>query len=887
LLDTLVVVLAASPALARLLQSDRRAVAVLRGLDERDEPDTADADGLIEWSRREMLRIAARDLTGLDDLETVGRNLALMADAVLAGARSLSGAPAEGIAVVAMGKAGALELNYASDVDIVLAGEGDPRQMLALARRAFRVDLNLRPEGRDGPVVRSLDSYLAYWAKWAKAWERQALLKARPVAGPEELCAAFAEAAGAVVWDEPFSAEDLRELRRMKARAEGEVTRRGLATREIKRGPGGIRDVEFSVQLLQLIHGHRDAALRPPATLPALGELSRAGYVAADDAAGLESAYRFLRVVENRLQLAEGQQTHTVPADRDARQWLARVLGMRDDAASAAVDRFDTELRRQQAATRAVHERLFFRPLLEAFSARGGPAPLGPLISPEAAGQRLAAFGFSDTERARAALVELTRGLTRSSRLMQALLPLMLEWQSLTPDPDLGLLGLRRLAEAPASRREAIAAFRDSPEVARRVCVLLGTTPLLHEPLRRDPALIARLAAPDGLVARRRADLLEQATQTVAWRNDLAHRQNGMARFKAGEEATVMAADILGEASVDSVGSWLAELAEAVLQASLEAIEPQVPLALIGMGRLGGSELSYASDLDVLIVLGSPAGGASSSAGGTSSPAGGAASPAGATPSPGSRAASAAEAALGVTDAERFLRFVNGDTPARRIYPLDLRLRPEGRHGVLARSLEGYAQYYRTRAGVWERQALLRAKAVAGDAELAASFLALAADVTLGSPLGEDEVREIRRMKARVETERLPPGEDPEFHLKLGPGSISDVEWTVQLLQLQNGVSGPATLAALEDLAARDVLTEPDAFALAESYRYCELLRNRLHLVQASSSDALPSAPEKLALLARSLDTHPSELRDRYRQVTRRARRVTERLFYGIPREGR
>ncbi|HTX00908.1 MAG TPA: bifunctional [glutamine synthetase] adenylyltransferase/[glutamine synthetase]-adenylyl-L-tyrosine phosphorylase [Acidimicrobiales bacterium] len=861
LLTTVVAVLGASPALGRLLQSDPVALEVLRELDIPvalptlpSDPAAGDGPGeLAAWSRRELLRIAARDLTGLDALEPVGRNLAAMADGVLTGARALAEGSAEGLAIVAMGKAGACELNYASDVDLLLAGEGDPRPMLDIARLCFRVDLNLRPEGRDGPLVRSLDSYRAYWQSWAQAWERQALLKARPVAGPPELCAAFAEAAAELVWGERLGPDDVRELRRMKMRAEADVARRGLSAREIKRGPGGIRDVEFSVQLLQLIHGHDDEALRLPATLPALRELSRAGYVAHDDASTLESAYRFLRAVENRLQLAEGQQTHVVPADPDARHWLGRVLGLLDDPAASAAERFDGELRRWQAMARAVHQRLFFRPLLEAFTGKLGQPPLEPQLSLEAAGERLAAFGFADTERARTALVELTRGMTRSSRLMQSLLPLMLEWQSLTPDPDLGLLGLRRLAAAPAARRDAIAAFRDSPEVARRVCTLLGTTPLVHEPLRRDPALIARLAAADGLAPRSRLDLLEQADETISWRNDTTQRQQAMSRLKSAEEAVVIAADVLGEADVDDVGRRLAELAEAVLAASLRAVGPRTSLAVIGMGRLGGSELSYASDLDLLLVLASPDGGPPS----------------------------AAEAALGEGDAERLLRFVNGETPARRIYTLDLRLRPEGRHGVLARSLEGYATYYRSRAGVWERQALLRARPVAGDATLAAAFIELARTVTLGEALTDDEMREIRRMKARIETERVPAGEDPEFHLKLGPGSISDVEWTTQLLQLRHRVPGTVTLAALDALVDAGAIEGGDAAALADSYRYCELLRNRLHLVQATTSDALPSAPDKLAVLARSLGAHPSELRERYRQLTRRARRVTERLFYG------
>ena len=854
LLSSLVAVLSASPALGRLLQTDPAALGVLRDLNDQPAPPIADVAELVAWKNRELLRIAARDLGGLDPLEEVGSRLSRMADAVLESARALAGVAGEGLAIVAMGKAGAVELNYASDVDVVFVGEGDPRLVLDVARRAFRVDTGLRPEGRSGPLVRTLQSYVVYWARWAQAWERQALLKARPASGPTELCGAFESAATEAVWGHRFTADDLRQLRNMKARAEGEITRRGLAEREIKRGPGGIRDVEFSIQLLQLIHGHKDVALRRPATLDALEEMARGGYIAMTDAESLEAAYRFLRTVENRLQMTEGQQVHTVPAEAQERRWLARVIGFADHPDATAEERFDAELRHHRATARAIHERLFFRPLLEAFTAHDGPEPLGPTLPPEVAGERLAAFGFVDSDRARAALIDLTQGLTRASRLMQALLPLMLQWLSLTPDPDLGLSSLRRLmGRSGAHRDRVIALFRESPEAARRACVLLGTSSLLGERLRRDPWLLPRLVAAGGLEPRSRDELIAQAVTTVEWRTELRHRQSGLRLFKTTEEATIMAADLLEGAGVAEVGHRLSDLADATIEAALVAVEPAVPLAVIAMGSFGGAELIYPSDLDLLFVSGGPGDSSGASAGDTT----------------------VAEA-----DATRLLRLLNGDTPVRRIYLVDVSLRPEGRDGPLARSLYGFANYYRRWAGTWERQALLRARPVAGNEDLGRRFMELARTVT-AEPLSDEEVREIRRMKARIESERIPANEDPDFHLKLGRGSLSDVEWTAQLLQLHAKVYEPATLDALNALVAAGALAEEDARSLADSFRFCQRLRNRLFLVQGAASDSLPTAPDRLATLARSLDMTPSALRDRYRQVTRRARRVTERLFYG------
>ncbi|MGH2719156.1 MAG: putative nucleotidyltransferase substrate binding domain-containing protein, partial [Actinomycetota bacterium] len=298
------------------------------------------------------------------------------------------------------------------------------------------------------------------------------------------------------------------------------------------------------------------------------------------------------------------------------------------------------------------------------------------------------------------------------------------------------------------------------------------------------------------------------------------------------------------------VGASLAALAEAALQAARDTIDGEVGLAVIGMGRLGGAQLSYASDLDILVV---------------------------------SAATSPAEDAAANGEVESLLRLVQGPTPVTRLYTVDLGLRPEGRSGALSRTIEGYRSYYEQWAKTWERQALIRARPVAGDAELGARFMAMVEPWVWG-PLTTEQVREVRRMKARIERERIPPREDPQFHLKLGKGSLSDVEWTVQLLQLTHGVRGQNTLTALAALEEAELISRPDAEALAESYRFCERTRNRLALINSlrgTGWDSLPADGNELAQLARSLGTTGPKLRDRYRQVTRRARVVMERLFYG------
>ncbi|MHB8681368.1 MAG: bifunctional [glutamine synthetase] adenylyltransferase/[glutamine synthetase]-adenylyl-L-tyrosine phosphorylase [Acidimicrobiales bacterium] len=843
--EAVVAVAGASNVLGRLLVADPGALDVLDDLG-RDAPwDGGDPAALSRSKRLALLHIAARDLLGLDSLDTVGAALARLGGRVLEDAIGIAGDGEDGgMAIVGMGKLGGAELNYASDVDVLFVSaqeDGAPRAraVLDVARQCFRVDVALRPEGRAGSLTRTVDSYRSYWSRWASAWEFQALLKARPVAGDGELGAEFARAAQEALWGRTFSADELAELRAMKARAEALVDRRGLAGRELKVGPGGIRDIEFAVQLLQLVHGRRDEAIRERSTLGALAELAAAGYVSPEDGAALAEHYRFLRTVEHRLQLVEEEQTHAVPTGIEARRRLARVLGFEDAPGRDGVGAFDDALRRHQSAVRAIHERLFFRPLLEAFAA---DAPTG-----EAVDRSLAAFGFADAARTRAAVQELAGGLTRSSRLMAQLLPLLLDWLSLTPDPDLGLLGLRNLVVHPHHRSLLVTTFRESPEAARRLCLLLGSSRWLAEALQRNPELVAALDDDDALAPPPSASLAQDAVARTGRAGDDEGARAQLVRLRQDQLVRIAARDLLGIDDVAETGASLSALFEGLLEAAVETVSGGAPFCVIGMGRFGGAELAYASDLDVLFVHG-----------------------------PG-----------GEEVGERLLQLVHGPVPASRAATLDLGLRPEGAQGRLSRDVEGYRLYFSRWAQTWERQALLRARVVAGDRALGEALLAAAGEFVWERPFGEDEVAEIRRMKARIERERISSREDPQFHLKLGRGSLSDVEWTVQLLQLRHHLPGTATMRALDALEAAGAVRPGDAADLRRSYVFCERTRNRLHLVQAlpgggRGGDSLPTHAHELSRLARSLSTTPAALRDDYRRVTRRARRVTERLFYGL-----
>jgi [glutamine synthetase] adenylyltransferase / [glutamine synthetase]-adenylyl-L-tyrosine phosphorylase len=878
LASAVIAVAAASPWLGRVCATEPGALDVLADLDGTHsgaEPGLAvesagsygalsPGAGLARAKRLGVLRIAARDLLGLDTVEDVGSRLAQLASSLLQQTWDLTldpGLPPDGggLAVIGMGKLGGGELNYSSDVDVLLvspssSGPGiapDPRTFLDLARRAWRVDLDLRPEGRAGPLTRSLASYQAYWDRWAETWEFQSLLKARAVAGNATLGSAFGQEAASRVWGRPFGSDDLRQVRRLKGRAEQAVKRQGLADRELKRGKGGIRDIEFAVQLLQLVHGRTDPSLRSPATVAALWALAAGGYIAPEDATTLAAAYDFLRTVEHRLQLYEDLQVHTLPQQHEALVRLARVLGYRDELSASAVSQFEFELRRHRTNVRWIHERLFFRPLLESFTSSATPADT-QLLTSEAVVDRLQAFGFTDADRTFQAVRELTRGFSRTSQLMTQMLPMLLDWLSAASNPDVGLLGLRTLATGTHRRDQLTALCRESPEAARRLCQLLGTGPSFTRAFQRQPDLLAGLATGETLADHSRAELDDRAFRSLTWRSGEGAVEQGLRRFTNSETLRISARDVLEFADVDATGAALADLAESVVDAALRIVDPPFPFAVIGMGRLGGRELAYSSDLDLLFVYEAPDGWAP-----------------------------AAAAAQAEASAMSLVRLLSGVTPATGLYRIDTALRPEGRQGPQARSLDAYAAYYQRWAQVWERQALLRGRTIAGDAGLRRRFEYLAGEFVWNHGFGPFEIREIRRTKARIERERVPPSDDPKFHLKLGPGSLSDIEWTAQLLQLQHGVRETGTVAALDVLVRRGVIATEDHRVLVEAYRFCAHTRNRLALVRDGTVDSLPTPGSQLTALARSLGTTGSGLRDEYQRRTRRARRVVERLFYG------
>ncbi|WP_018353452.1 bifunctional [glutamine synthetase] adenylyltransferase/[glutamine synthetase]-adenylyl-L-tyrosine phosphorylase [Longispora albida] len=783
--------------------------------------------------RRALLRIAADDLTGTADTEATMAALSTLADDTLGAALGQH----EGLAVMAMGKCGAGELNYVSDVDVIFVAEGDLNEagrnaaemMAKCAAAAWPVDAGLRPEGRSGPLVRTLASHAAYYRKWAHTWEFQALLKARFATGDAELGRAWLDDVTPMVWragDRPNIVEDVRAMRR---RVEAH-NRDG--EREIKLGPGGLRDIEFSVQLLQLVHGRADESLRAAATLPALRALTAGGYVGRADGETLERAYLFLRTVEHRLQLQRLRRTHTVPADEAGLSWLARSLGL-------STEKFGTEWRQHAREVRRIHEKLLYRPLLEAV-ARVPTA--GLRLTPEAAGERLAILGFADPPGALRHIESLTGGVSRSAAIQRTLLPVLLDEWSGAPVPDQGLLAYRQVSEKLGATPWYLRLLRDEGPVALRLARLLGLSRYVTELLGRDPEALRLLADDAELVPRTKEALLTGMDAAVA-RHTSAETAIAALRAQRRRELIRLAfADLLGFLDPVTAGRALSDVTEAVLDAGLRICQPGGRFAIIGMGRLGGAEQSFGSDADVLFVC-----------------------------DPG-------EEAGGLRVAEQLRALFSAPSPDPPLV-IDAGLRPEGRQGPLCRSLTAYRQYYDRWSQAWEAQALLRARPVAGSAELGAEFIAAADRVRYPSGgLTREQVTEIRRIKARVDSERLPRGADPATHVKLGRGGIADIEWTVQLAQLRHGIRGTSTLDAL----ARMDIAETEKTDLRDAWLLASRIRNALMLIRGRPSDQLPRHGTELAGVVRALGRtgDPQVFLDEYLRTARHARQVVERVFY-------
>jgi [glutamine synthetase] adenylyltransferase / [glutamine synthetase]-adenylyl-L-tyrosine phosphorylase len=852
-------------------------------------------DALRVAYRRNLLGIAALDLTAeraVDELPPTAAALADLAaaalEAALVIAREEVGPSADAcrFAVIGMGKCGGRELNYVSDVDVIFVAEpasghaADETAALAvgtqLATALMRacsvataegtlwpVDAALRPEGKNGPLVRTVASHLQYYQRWAKTWEFQALLKARAVAGDGDLGHEYLDAVRPLVWEAASREHFVEDVQAMRRRVEEHVPAAESA-RQLKLGPGGLRDVEFSVQLLQLVHGRSDLSLRSGTTLEALAALSNGGYVAREDAAVLDESYRLLRTLEHRIQLFRLRRTHLMPtAEADLRR-LGRAVGHRRDSAQAVVAQWQQQARE----VRRIHERLFYRPLLTAAARLSSTEAQ---LTPEAARERLAALGFRDPAGAMRHLVALTSGLTRRAAIQRTLLPVMLGWFADQADPDAGLLAFRRISDSLGTTHWYLRMLRDEGSAAERLAHVLARSRYAADLLTRAPESVAILGDSGGLTPRSREAILATMTAANA-RKDTADDAMTAARVVRRQELfRIAVGDLTGTLDLAAVGAALTDLTSATLQSALDiatrAVEVDLGAALgtrllvVGMGRLGGAEMGYGSDADVIFVHRADDGVDETEA--------------------------QKQATMVVQEVIRLFG-LSGPDPQLVI---DTGLRPEGKAGPLVRSLAGFASYYERWSLNWEAQALLRATPVAGDADLGQAFCELINPIRWPKGgVSPHAIREIRTLKARMESERLPRGADPKTHFKLGLGGLADVEWTAQLIQLNHAFEVEAlrttgTLAALAAAGEAGLIRPADVETMTKAWTFASSLRNASVLWRGRPVDALPSDLRDADGIGRIVGREAgrgAELAEAYRRLARRARAAVVFNFYEL-----
>jgi glutamate-ammonia-ligase adenylyltransferase len=833
---------------------------------------------LREFKQMEMLRIATRDLAKLATLPDIVLELSTVADVCLGTVWQICMAqmierhgtpchldssgnwrPSAGC-VLGMGKLGGQELNYSSDVDLlfVYTEEGGAFKTLppsgtnprpALTNHQFfnktaesfisevcrmtpegvlyRVDMRLRPEGDSGPLTRSIGSYENYYAQWGQTWERMMLIKARGVAGDAMLASEFLEMVQPFRYPRSVNQNVLREVAAMKDRIEHEVVKSGEIDRNVKLGRGGIREIEFITQSLQLLHAGRQPFLQSSQTLPCLAKLVEYEHLTAQDSRQLQDAYCFLRDVEHRLQMENDLQTHTIPDDKGAQARLARLSGF------ATLRAFES--------ARRTHMRQVRKAFIKVLKADKGEAAVDALYPGSFEGaesdwkQLLMNHGFKDPDKALRMLREFVEGpgfihvSPRTVAVAKAVLPRLFALckpaekhapenrpkQPPLSDPDRVLTRLDSFISAYGARATLFELWNSNPAIFELLLLLFDRSEFLAELAIRSPDLVDELVASDRLRQRKTAD------ETL---RDLRHgladedQHLWLRRYHQAELMRIGLRDILGLAGSEQYLTELSALAEACLQYALEVVMARSklsapPFAVIGMGKLGGAEIDYGSDLDILFV---------------------------ANTTPRSLPA-LTKHALALMD------LVSARTEQGLLFQTDARLRPDGEKGLLVNSLKAYGDYYRNRAQLWEIQSLTRARPVAGDANVGNQFLRLAAELTaFDKPqpnlvaYSPDWKQKIHRMRMRIEQERSPRGQG-ELAIKTGVGGLMDAEFIAQALCLEHGWRETNTLAALQRADKEGLL--PNAGKFIDGYREIRRVEAILRRWSYEGESVLPADP--------------------------------------------
>ena len=852
--------------------------------------------GLRRHKQREYLRIGARDLDPSAPLEETVGELTALAEASLESAYlycrreterefghlNLPGADKpNGFVVLGMGKLGGGELNFSSDVDVIFLfendegessggpkGKAEPRAFFAAIGKkiiqamgkvtedgfVFRIDLRLRPLGVNGPLVQSVDSAMLYYESWGQCWERAALIKARPVAGDRYLGDRFLKEVEPFVYRRYLDYTTVEELRHMKMRIENELLSSQDKQRNIKLGYGGIREIEFFTQALQLVNGGYESALRHQNTLRALSELAAHKFISADEMNQLAEAYRFLRQVEHKVQMVQEAHAHSIPQGEEEETALARRLGYLPQPKRSEREQFWSAKNIHSENVRRTFDRLFYGAQKEI--SHDGQSHAGSiwhdLDQREVIIRELEKLGFSDANKAYENLLAVRDGESfappsaKRLKVMRTLGPALIAEIARSGAPDQALLNLSRFSHRIGGRSGFLRLLAENPETMRLLITLFADSQFLTELFLTRPELIDTLIRVDlTRIDKSKESMMAGLREAVAEQDDIEGKLNALRRSKTEEFIRIGLHDLGGSIDLEPVLQQLSDLADAVVECALQlaleelqekfGIIPQGRFAVLGMGKMGGRELDYNSDLDLVFVYAADED-ASSSGG-----------PQGKLPAHD----------FYVRVGQKLITYLSAPTEEGIAYKIDMQLRPSGKAGPLVSSLEAFREYHRTGSQLWERQSLIKARYVAGDSSLGITLEKLAAAVAYGSGLSSEGVGEIHHLRMRMERE-LAGESDSRFNLKKGRGGIVDIEFLTQMLQLAHGIHHPgircqATLKALKALHQQGILKKKEYATLAEGYLFLRRLDHRLRLERDQSIDAVERDPGRLDGIARAL----------------------------------
>jgi glutamate-ammonia-ligase adenylyltransferase len=927
-------VLAANPDFLDLLRNPQRRApgpaelpAQLQAEVDAAYDDAAVLRAFRRFRQRQVLRVGVNDVIRERPLEEVTRDLSRVAEAALEVAYATAfrhvadrygspataeGEPARGV-VLAFGKLGGEELNYSSDIDLMFVydAEGETRGRRPISNddffgrvvselvrllsaftdrgQAYRVDLRLRPEGQRGPLARTLAATLSYYDRMGRTWERQALIKLRPVAGDRPLGGEFLHAVEPFVYRKYFSFSEINEVKALKRKIERKAQEAGVSDSEVKTGRGGIRDIEFTVQFLQLLNGGDLPAVRQANTLAAIRALEEVGCLTDQEAQLLDDAYRFLRKTEHRLQLLFDLQTHRLPDHPEELRKLARRMGYADrppsppaatgglsgthrrpalddappepplDPRVLLVDSLDTFLHDYHEKTR-VNRAVLDHLLHSAFAADadGHAAPEADLIldpDPDPATVRavLGRYPFRDVPAAYHNLSQLAQesvpflSTRRCRHFLASIAPRLLRALAETPDPDMALVNLEKVTASLGAKAVLWELFSFNQPSLKLYVDLCAGSQFLSEILINNPGMADELL--DSLVLNRPRTAAELREELAALCHGAADPDPILHSFRDKELLRIGVRDLLGKNPVRETAAALSDLAETVLRqvATLQEAAlterngtPRLAeggpcrYALLALGKLGGREMSYHSDLDLVLVYEGD----------------------GRSDGPGE----ATDAGCYFTElARRIIRAAGTPGPRGKLYHIDMRLRPAGRSGSLAVPLAEFRRYHESGGGkLWERQALTKARVVHGDAGFGAAVAAAAEAAAYGPAWRPEMADEIRAMRAKQEAGCGHARGGSARSLKRGAGGLADVEFLVQLFQLKYGgarpeLRTPDTRAALDALRAGGLLTAEEHETLAGGYDFLRRVEARLRIVTNRALDELPAEPAELDKLARRL----------------------------------